>query len=77
MSNYKSLDNRLKKLEAMMDLSDFDSVIFQINGQEEDGEENETMVMVKDEWMSLEDFNAKYPKFKPTGISIVLGEWKD
>ncbi|MDT2849731.1 hypothetical protein P7H60_11320 [Vagococcus carniphilus] len=73
----ESLKNKLKQLETQIVIASFNEVIFQINGQNEDGEELETMISVNGEVMTIDIFNEKYPNFKPNGISVVLGDWED
>lgn len=73
----QALKNQLKQLESQIGNSVFGDVIFQINGQNEEGDQLEVMVVVNDELLSMTDFKEKYPNFKPSGIEIVLGEWDD
>lgn len=70
-----ALQKRLKQLEARVGIVDFKEVIFKINGQDSEGEEIPIIASVNNIEMSLEEFNHKYPNFKPSDLDIKLGDW--
>lgn len=68
--NYQ-LDKRLSLLEKKLGVSDMKEVTYVILG------DNESYAVANGEVMGIDEFNTKYPNFKPSGISIVVGEWDE
>lgn len=68
---------KIEQLESHLAQFSLSEVVFQIGGQNKDGKEVETVVIANGEVMDIDEFNTKYPNFKPSGISIVVGEWDE